>query len=148
MLTIKELNEFLIQNNADYELIRHDKPILSTNDAKSLFDINKAAPVFIMETEEGLIALIASAQRGRLDLKDIKLTLGFDKFKMANPQNIFDATGYKPGEIPLIGHSLSCIFDNKLLDHDYIYGGSGNIYYTLKINPNDVMRLNKIIKLL
>jgi len=55
-------------------------------------------------------------------------------------------TGYKAGSIPLIGHNLPCVFDDCLLDYDYIYGGSGDELHTLKIAPNDVMRLNNIIK--
>jgi len=45
--------------------------------------------------------------------------------------------------VALIGHGLPCFMDGDLLALDYIYGGTGDLHCTLKINPNDVARLNK-----
>ena len=46
---------------------------------------------------------------------------------------------------PLIGHGLPCIFDEKLLEFDSIFGGTGNEWVTLKISSKDVRRLNHIV---
>jgi prolyl-tRNA editing enzyme YbaK/EbsC (Cys-tRNA(Pro) deacylase) len=72
--------------------------------------------------------------------------LGFSKLKMADREKVQKITGYSAGAIPLIGHKLPCVFDDCLLDYDYIYGGSGDELQTLKITPNDVMCLNNVIK--
>ncbi|MNN70372.1 YbaK / prolyl-tRNA synthetases associated domain protein [compost metagenome] len=64
---------------------------------------------------------------------------------MAEKSLVQELTGYPAGAIPLIGHRLPCIFDHRLLAFDYVYGGSGDELHTLKIAPNDVIRLNDVI---
>ena len=65
-----------------------------------------------------------------------------------NRNKIEKITGYKVGSIPPIGHELPCIFDDKLLNFNYVYAGTGDELITLKINPNDIKRLNKVISCL
>lgn len=146
MFSLIELNEFLQMHDCCFEILKHTTPVISTQDAATYFDINKAAPTFIMDTEQGLVAFIVSFKRGKIDFKTIKQVLGFAKFKMAAKEKVEEQTGYQTGVIPLIGHHLPCIFDSTLLENDYIYGGSGEELHTLKIAPADVFRLNHIIK--
>ena len=146
MLSITELENHLRNNNIVFEIIAHNSPILSTSDAAKYFDIEKAAPTFVMDTEQGLIACIISSRRGKIDLKTMGQALGFTKFKFADKEKIEKTIGYQTGIIPLVGHNLPCIFDNILFEHDYIYGGSGDELHTLKIAPGDIVRLNNVIK--
>ncbi len=145
MLSLLELQDFLENNAADFEMILHDKPIISTQDAAQYFDLEKASPVFIMETEQGFLAYIASVNNKKIDFKEIGKSLGYSKFRLAKAEQIQKITGYAIGSIPLIGHNLPCVFDKKLLEHDYIYGGSGDLYHTLKITPSDTIRLNNTL---
>lgn len=145
MFTIAELSDFLKRNSADFEIIRQESPIISTQDAKKYFDIDLAAPALIVQTEKGLMLLIASAKRGRLDFPKIGMDLGFSKMKLADKKKIQRSTGYAVGAIPLVGVDLPCIFDDRLLENDFIYGGSGDELFTLKISPGDVKRLNHVI---
>ena len=146
MFSILELDSFLKRNNCVYEIIVHGKPIISTEDAAKYFDISKAAPTYIMDTVQGFNAFIMSAKRGRIDFKAIKQELGLAKLKMAGKEMIKKITGYEIGAIPLIGHDLPCVFDDFLLENDYIYGGTGDEKHTLKIVPDDILRLNNVIK--
>lgn len=148
MFTLEELAQYLQQNDSNFELIAHLEPIRSTQDAEQYFDIKKAAPTLILQTNLGLTAFIASSQRGRIDLSSLKQGFGYTKLKMADKKDVLDLTGYPPGAIPLIGHGLPCIFDKSLLALDYIYGGSGDEVHTLKIAPADVFRLNHVISFL
>ena len=144
-MTVKELEAFLRENNADFELLKQDKPILSAADAAAYYPVEKAAPTFVLQTEDGLIGCLVSVNSGRLDFETLKQKFGYTKLKMADKKKIESQTGYEVGTIPLIGLGLPCLFDNALLAYDYIYGGAGDELVTLKIAPQDVMRLNKII---
>ena len=144
-MTVKELDAFLRENNADFELLKQDKPILSAADAAAYYPVEKAAPTFVLQTEDGLIGCLVSVNSGRLDFETLKQKFGYTKLKMADKKKIESQTGYEVGAIPLIGLGLPCLFDNALLAYDYIYGGAGDELVTLKIAPQDVMRLNKII---
>ena len=146
MLSINELENHLRNNNSVFEIIAHNTPILSTSDAAKYFDIKKTAPTFVMDTEQGLIALIVSSKRGKMDFKTMGQDLGFTKFKLANKEKTEKMIGYQAGTIPLVGHNLPCVFDKILLKHDYVYGGSGDELHTLKIAPCDIVRLNNVIK--
>lgn len=145
MFTITELSDCLKRNSADFEIIKQESPIISTQDAKKYFDTDLAAPALIVQTEKGLVLLIVSAKRGRLDFSQIGVDLGFSKMKLADKKKVQKSTGYAVGAIPLVGVELPCIFDDRLLENDFIYGGSGDELYTLKISPKDVKRLNNII---
>ena len=144
-MTVKEIEVFLHENNADFELLKQDKPILSAADAAVYYPVEKAAPTFVLQTEDGLIGCFISANSGRLDFEALKQRFGYTKLKMADKKKIESQTEYEVGAIPLIGLGLPCLFDNSLLEYDYIYGGSGAELVTLKISPQDVVRLNKII---
>lgn len=144
-MTARELETFLRENHADFELLRQDRPILSAADAAEYYPPEKAAPMLVLQTENGLIGCAVSAGRGRLDFEALKQKFHYEKLKMADRAKIKKLTGYEAGAIPLIGLGLPCLFDSSLLQHDYLYGGSGDALVTLKIAPRDVMRLNPII---
>lgn len=144
MLTIKELENYLKQRSAHFEIIKHDVPIVTTKDAEQYFDISIAALSLVVQSNDELILLIVSVQRGKLDFKVLSQKLELPKLKLADRIKAEQITGYKIGSMPLIGLELPCIFDNQLLNFTYVYGGSGDAFYTLKIDPRDVKRLNNI----
>ena len=145
MFTLAELRDFLEANRAQYEIIGQETPIVSTRDAAKYFDIGRAAPALILDTGAGLMLLIASAQRGKLDFEGLRQKMQLPKLKLADRKKVERTTGYKAGAIPLIGVGLPCVFDDALLAHDYVYGGSGDELHTLKISPRDVKRLNHVV---
>ena len=148
MYTIDELEAFLRRENAEFALIKQDRPILSASDAEGCYDVRKAAPALILQSERGLVACIFSSGRGRLNLEQVKAVCGFSKLRLADRKKVPKQTGYEVGAVPLIGHGLPCIFDDGLLQYDYIYGGTGDPLTTLKIKPADVKRLNQVIGIL
>ena len=145
MFSLEQLTEFLTANKADFELITHEEPVITIEDAGKHFPLEECAPVFVVQADQSLVALIMNAQRGQVNLKSMAADLGYHTLQLANPQVVAQATGYKTGSIPLIGHNLPCLFDKSLTIHDYIYGGSGDGLHTLKIKPEDVIRLNRML---
>lgn len=144
-MDIKEIETYLKAKNIQYEIIRQDKPILSALDAEGYYPVEKSAPTFVLQTENGLIGCITSIQNGRLDFEKMKLQFGYNKLKMADRKKIQSQTGYSVGSIPLVGLGLPCLFDKKLLEHDFVYGGTGNELLTLKIAPTELLKANEII---
>ena len=144
-MTINKIKETLDAANANYKIIEQDKPILSAADAESFYPVEKSAPTFVLQTEQGLIGCITSMQNGRLNFERLKKQFGFEKLKMADRKKIEKQTGYVVGSVPLVGLALPCIFDKKLLCHDFVYGGTGDELLTLKIHPQDLLKVNEII---
>ena len=83
-MDIKEIETYLKEKNIQYEIIRQDKPILSALDAEGYYPVEKSAPTFVLQTENGLIGCITSIQNGRLDFEKMKLQFGYSKLKMAD----------------------------------------------------------------
>ncbi len=144
-MRVDEIEAFLKANHADFELLRQEKPIRSAADAAGYYPVAQAAPMFVLQTEQGLIGCIASINSGRLDLAVLKQRFGYGKLKLADPKKILAQTGYQAGSVPLVGLGLPCLFDNALLKYDYVYGGTGDELATLKIAPKDLTWLNQII---
>ena len=145
MMTTEALHDYLQTQGADFALIHQEAPIRTAQDGAKYFPPEKAAPTLVVQTEQGLMSLIFSAQRGRLDLDAIRLAAGLEKLKLADRKKVAKQTGYEAGSIPLVGLGLPCIFDDRLLSLDYVYGGCGDELVTLKISPKDVKRLNPVI---
>jgi len=143
-MTINDLKAVLDAAECRYEIIQQDKSILSATDAEGIYPTEKAAPTFVLQTEYGLIGCIVSMQNGRLDFEKLKAQFGFKKMKMADKKKIEKETGYSVGAVPLVGLGLPLILDKKLLCHDFVYGGTGNEFLTLKVKPDDLAKVNEI----
>ena len=144
-MSISKLRSVLDAAGCCYEIIQQDKPILSAMDAEGIYPVEKSAPTFVLQSEQGLIGCIVSMQNGSLDFEKLKAQFCFKKLKMADRKKIEKATGYSVGSVPLAALGLPIIFDKKLLYHDFVYGGTGNELLTLKIKPEDLIRVNEII---
>lgn len=144
-MNIQEINNYLSTQNADFEILVHDKPIKSKNDAKGCFRIEETAPTLIIRTEKGFYAIIVSGEKDKIDLENIKGILSARKICFASKDELLSYLNMEPGKVSLVGHKLPCIIDNSILKYDYVYGGIGDFYQTLKINPKDLIRVNNVI---
>lgn len=127
-----------------YELIPHKSPIRSCDEGAKYFNIDKGqtAPTLILKTENEYYSLIISGDRDKVDFSQISNLLGEKKVKLANPKEVNQITGFNVGSIPLVGLDLPCIIDKSLYKFKYIYGGSGELTLTLKIDPAALKDLN------
>jgi Cys-tRNA(Pro)/Cys-tRNA(Cys) deacylase len=144
-MEITELKQLLTDQNIDFEILTHDKPIHSKQDALGYFKLEETAPTLILETENGFIALIISGEREKIDFSQLKKLANCRKLQLANSDVIKQTMNLKPGQVPLIGHRLPCIIDKKLFNYPFVYGGTGDLFHTLKIKPADLVRANQVI---
>lgn len=145
MKKVEDLKIRLLSQNADFEIIHLDKPIKSKSDALGYFRIEETVPTLIIQTEEAFYALIISGERSKVNFDLIKNFLGCERVGMAEKSLVVEQLGFEPGQVPLIGHELPCIIDNRIFKYSYVYGGTGDLYHTLKINPNDLVKANNVI---
>lgn len=131
--------------NAEFEIIHHDMPIKSKKDATGYFKIGETVPTLIIKTEKDFFALIVSGERNKVNFNLIKSLLGCDQILLANSHEVYEKLGLETGQIPLIGHDLPCIVDNRIFKYPFVYGGIGDMYYTLKIKPDDIVKANNVI---
>lgn len=144
-MSIKDIIERLSQQKADFEIINHDKPIKSKKDAIGYFKIEETVPTLIIQTEKGFYAIIVSGERDRIDLEKIRILLDSKRIGFADKKELIERFNIESGRVPLIGHGFSCIVDNAIFKFNYVYGGTGDFYHTLKIKPSDLFNANNVI---
>lgn len=144
-MKINILREKLESQNSKFEIIQHEKPIKSRSDALDFFRIEEMVPTLIIKADKEFYALIFSGERVHIDFDKVKELLDCRKISMANRQEIVEKYGIVSGQVPLIGHNLPCIIDKRIFKNEFVYGGTGDLYYTLKINPNDLVKANRVV---
>lgn len=147
---MKQIEKLLQENNIEYELINHEKEICSSKQGAEYFniDIGQTAPTLIIKTDRGYFAVIISGKRKKLDFKLIEELLECEEIRMATRKEVEEVTGYTAGRVPLVNRSIESILDKQLLQYSEIYGGTGNANITLKVNPEALIKLNKIIAMI
>ena len=144
-MTMEELRILLNNSDVDFEILQNEKPILSVNDALGFYEICETAPTIIIKSEKGYFALLLSGDRGRIDFKQIKKILQCKNVRMASEDEVLETIGFEAGSVPMVGHHLPCVLDHHLLNYPYVYGGVGDVNFTLKINPRDLIKVNDIV---
>lgn len=144
-MNISSLYQYLKENKIDAEIIKHDQPIRSKNDVAGIFSIEQTAPTLILDTDNGYMALIISGERDKIDFKQLKKTLNFEKLQLADQLQLAENLNITARQVPLLGHNLPCILDGKLFQFQFVYGGTGDLYHTLKISPQQLERANDVI---
>ncbi len=145
---MKKLSEILNNSPFLFEIIQHEKPIRSREDGKEFFGIEfgQTAPTLVLKSDQDeYFALIISGKRDRIEFDKIAELLGCSKVKLASPKDVKTVTGFEVGSVRMVGLDLPCIIDKELFNYDYIYGGTGELNYTLKIEPKALEKLNRVI---
>ncbi|MDF2935257.1 MAG: hypothetical protein K0Q90_630 [Paenibacillaceae bacterium] len=132
---------------ADFEIIRHERSFHTAKEGAEALGIGlgQTAPSLIVKTETGFCAVMLSGASGRLDMKRLQPILGVQQVKLASPSEVEELTGSKPGDVGLIQPGLPTVVDKALLRYPYIFGGTGIPDTTLKIRPEDAVRLNRVV---
>lgn len=144
---MEELQGILEKSKYTYEIIQHEKPILSRQDGSEYFgiEVGQTAPTMILKSDKGFLVLIASGSRNKVSFEKIADILGCSKVKLASPEEVQKVTGFQVGSVRMVGLDLPCVIDNRLFHYDYIYGGTGQSTFTLKIEPQALNELNPVI---
>ncbi|HFJ9441512.1 MULTISPECIES: aminoacyl-tRNA deacylase [Bacillus] len=144
---MEELQGILEKSNYTYEIIEHEKPILSRQDGSEYFgiEVGQTAPTMILTTDKGFFGLIVSGSRSKVSFEKIAYILGCSKVKLASPEEVQKITSFQVGSVRMVGLGLPCVIDKRLFHYDYIYGGTGQSTFTLKLEPQALMELNQVI---
>jgi Cys-tRNA(Pro)/Cys-tRNA(Cys) deacylase len=144
---LEELQSILESSKFTYAIIEHEKPILSKQDGVKYLgiEVGQTAPTLVLKTDKGLFALIVSGSRSKVNFEKLADILGCSTVKLASPEEVQKVTGYQVGSVRMVGLDLPCVIDKRLLQYDYIYGGTGQSTYTLKIEPQALIEFNQVI---
>jgi len=106
-------------------------------------DPNSVIRSLLFKTKSGDFALLAVAGGGRADWATLRTHLGERKLRMAEFDEIEDATGYVVGSVPPIAlpDSIRVLVDESINSFDNVIIGSGVLGYALTLSSTDLLTL-------
>ena len=141
MEALDKLRTVCNHSNVDYELFKDKIPLKTATTGVVEYGINlyEAAPTLIIKADETIMAAIIRGDT-RISFKKSKEFLKLTRLCLAKPEEIYNLTGSKIGNVSLINEGLKTLMDKKVLDNEYVYGGCGAPNHTLKIKVIDLIK--------
>lgn len=141
---MNKIKDRLDQAGIKYELIKLPEDISMDIKVHMKFhgeNIRQAMPNMVLKTEKGLVVV---QRRGdtQIDNKKLKKLLNVQRLSLAN-ENELKTLGLEPGIVPPLGYEIPFFMDQKVLENDQIYTGTGDRLFALKLNPHDLLKVNK-----
>lgn len=93
----------------------------------------------VLKTEKGLV-VIQKRGDSQIDNKKLKKLLGVQRLSLANKEEL-EKHGLQPGIVPPLGYEIPIYMDKKVLENDEIYTGTGDRLFTIKLNPNELIKI-------
>ncbi|HOV29380.1 MAG TPA: YbaK/EbsC family protein [Synergistales bacterium] len=133
-----------------FELLENRVRIRSASEGAAYWgiELGATAPALVLRAQGGFWLLLVSGAIRKVDFAALGRETGEEGMRLATSAEILERFGLKPGEVPLFGLGLPTLVDRKLLAYEFVYGGSGDPFRTLKIAPEALLVLNEESRLI
>jgi len=123
----------------DKKPIRHLEELLRSQNR----DPNSVVRSVLFKKNSGGFALLAVAGVGRADWGSLRKHLGERKLRMAEYDEVNEATGYIVGAVPPIAlpDDIQVLVDNSVTEFDTVIIGSGVLGYALSLASANLLKL-------
>lgn len=148
-LTPDDLEDFIRQHGLNAEVLRLDAPTPTVEAAAEAagVSVDQIVKSLLFLIEGGDPVLVIAAGTGRIDRRKLAAHFGTNRRKthFADAQSVLELTGFPVGAVPPFGHrqSLGVLVDPAVLEHDTVLGGGGSGQALLRLDPQDILRLNR-----
>jgi len=139
---VLEYSESLKKLGIENEILEHpsSKNIDEVVTSLGLTRSNSAATL-IMKTDSEFVAIIRRDDC-KLDNKKVKKILGIENLRIATAEEFTKLTGLQPGAATYYSPSIKkTLIDKKVLEKEYIVGGSGSFSYSIKHRTKDLIKI-------
>lgn len=144
------VTDLLQQKNIPYEVIEiplseDKKPIRNLEELLSSKGLDPTSVVrsVVFRGESGQFALLAVAGDGRADWATLRAHLNERKARMAEYDEVPEATGYVVGAVPPVAlpASVRVLVDTSINNYETVVIGSGVLGYALALKGSDLLGL-------
>ena len=100
-----------------------------------------ALATMIYHSEKGYFAV---SRRGdtKVNSKKLREALGIKRLSLVTEEDM-RSMGLTPGLVPPLGHSIPMYVDQKLMEVDYFFDGTGDKLFGLKMRVSDLLKVDK-----
>jgi Cys-tRNA(Pro) deacylase len=121
------------------------KPVRSLEELLTTkgLDHNSVVRSVVFKADSGQYALLAVAGGGRADWSLLRAHLNERKLRMAEYDEVSEATGYMVGAVPPIAlpDNVRVLVDNSVSNYEFVVIGSGVLGYALSLKGQDLTSL-------
>lgn len=144
------VTELLQQQNIPYDVIEiplaeDSKPVRNLEEllAKRGLDPQSVVRSVLFKTSSDQFVLLAVAGGGRADWGVLRKHLNERKCRMAEYDEVPEATGYVVGAVPPVAlpESIRILVDDSVKHYETVVIGSGVLGYALSLKGADLLRL-------
>jgi len=142
------VTDFLVQQQIQFQVIEiplseDKKPIRQLEELLSAQGLDPQSVVrsVVFKGENSGFCLLAVAGGGRADWALLRAQLGERKCRMAEYDEVPEATGYVVGAVPPIAlpESLTVLVDDSIASYETVVIGSGVLGYALALRSADLL---------
>jgi tryptophanyl-tRNA synthetase len=138
---VAEYSKLLKELGIDHSVLEHPELKTSAEVVGHLgLRITDALPTLLMKADGEYISVV---RRGgtQLDFKLLKKTLGVNDLRMATPEEFMRFTGLPVGAAQVYTKGIRTYLDKRVLEAEYLLGGSGSFLYTVKYKTEDLLKI-------
>jgi len=144
MLTEKYLEKFLRERNVEFELLKFEESVITSERAASQTNGVIIKSILLICDNNPLLCILLG--KDKIDFEKIKKELNCKEVRLAKAKEVKEITGYDIGAVPPIAHKqkIRAIVDRKvseLKDDEVIYCGGGSHYHLLKIRKENLLKV-------
>jgi prolyl-tRNA editing enzyme YbaK/EbsC (Cys-tRNA(Pro) deacylase) len=144
LLDEKYLENYLNKLGVSFQIIKYEKPVMSTKNAEEHTDGIVAKSIILICDNKPLLCFLLG--KDMIDLNKIKKYFNCNEVRLAKAKEVKEITGYDIGSVPPIGlkQKIKTIVDKKVIELDddqIIYCGGGSHYHLLRISKRDLLKI-------
>lgn len=141
---VNRIRKMLDENKVKYELSVH-APVYTSDQAARVrgVDVKTGVKALVLKTYEDRLVLVLVRADKRADLEKIADLEGTRNVRLANPQEVFEATGCEIGSVPPFGHltGLKTYLDKDILENDEVDFNCGLHTKSIRMKAQDLLKV-------
>lgn len=133
----------LEEKGVDFSVVELTERAVTVEDvvryAKHAIDPDEICKTIILKDMEGRIHAVFLRGGDRIDFKKLRGLIG--KASVAAPDEVEEATGFKPGAVCPLTLDVPLYIDERVFEKERINFGSGNHLYGIELSSKDLAKV-------
>lgn len=141
-----QLQGYCEENGIEAEFIETEKNTRSAQDAAKVLQVQPhqiIKSLMFYVDEEPFLVIVRGPDR--VDEEELKALLEAEAARLADPEEVEDATGYSVGGVPPVSVDLPKVVDEDVLHYDTVYGGGGSENEMIGLDPRFIVGENDVV---
>lgn len=105
--------------------------------------VNKFVKNICLIDGTGTLIVAIVTGEDRVSTKRVGRALNIERPRLAGESEVLQNTGYPSGGVPSFGYNAIFLIDPKVMTLDFVYTGGGSPFSLIKIETNDLLRINQ-----